>query len=366
MSEAGPASLLTVDLAALAGNWRALAARAVPAECAGIVKADGYGLGAGPVARALYKVGCRTFFVARLSEGVALREFLADEARICVLDGLTPGEEEIYMRRNLTPVLNDPGQIARWQAAARNLGDRLDAFVHFDTGMSRLGLSPVETQKLIADPTALEGLDLVAVMSHLVSSEARDNPLNRDQLMRFGEIRRAYPQAKASFANSSGVFLGADYWFDQIRPGCAVYGINPTPTEPNPMACVATLQARILQVREIDRPQTVGYGATWQASRPTRVATIACGYADGWLRSLSGCGQASLRGQTVPFIGRVSMDLVALDVSGVPAAQPGEMVELMGPQIPVDRVADLAGTNGYEVLTRLSARTTRFYRDLGA
>jgi alanine racemase len=366
MSDAGPASLLTVNLAALAANWRALAARAAPAECAGIIKADGYGLGAGPVGRALYRAGCRTFFVARLSEGVALREFVTDDARICVLDGLMTGEEEIYTRRNLTPVLNDPGQIARWQAAARRLGDRFDAVVHFDTGMSRLGLSPTEALALIADQTALEGLKLVAVMSHLVSSEQADNPLNRDQLAKYRQIRAAFPTAKASFANSSGVFLGADYWFDQIRPGCAIYGINPTLTEQNPMACVATLQARILQVREIDRPQTVGYGATWQASRPTRVATIACGYADGWLRSLSGRGQASLHGQTVPFIGRVSMDLVTLDVSGVPAAQPGEMVELMGPHISVDSVADLAGTNGYEVLTRLGARIKRNYREFGA
>lgn len=366
MSEAGPASLLTVDLAALAANWRALAARAAPAECAGIVKADGYGLGAGPVARALYKTGCRTFFVARLSEGVALRDFAADDARICVLDGLMPGEEEIYARRNLTPVLNDPGQMARWQAAARRRGDSLDAFVHFDTGMSRLGLTPAETRKLIANPTALAGLKLVAVMSHLVSSEEPDDPLNPGQLGLFRAIRAAFPDAKASFANSSGVFLGADYWFDQIRPGCAIYGVNPTPKQPNPMACVARLQARILQIREIDRPQTVGYGATWQASRPTRVATIACGYADGWLRSLSGRGRASIRGQTVPFIGRVSMDLVALDVSGVPAAQPGEMVELMGPQISVDSVADMAGTNGYEVLTRLGARIARSYRDQSA
>ncbi|MFN8702237.1 MAG: alanine racemase [Rhodospirillales bacterium] len=366
MSEAGPASLLTVDLAAVAANWRALAARAAPAECAGIVKADGYGLGAGPVGRALYRAGCRTFFVARLSEAVALREFVTDDARICVLDGLMPGEEEIYTRRNLTPVLNDPGQITRWHAAARRRGDSLDAFVHIDTGMSRLGLTPAETQALIADQTALEGLKLVAVMSHLVSSEEPDNPLNAVQLEQFRKIRVAFPAAKASFANSSGVFLGAGYWFDQIRPGCAVYGINPTPAQQNPMACVATLQARILQVREIDRPQTVGYGATWQASRPTRVATIACGYADGWLRSLSGRGQASLRGQTVPFIGRVSMDLVTLDVSGVPAAQPGEMVELMGPQISVDSVADRAGTNGYEVLTRLGARIARNYRELGA
>jgi alanine racemase len=361
MSEAGPVSLLTVDLAALVANWRALAARAAPAAVAGIVKADGYGLGAGPVARALYKAGCRIFFVARLGEGIELRDFVGEDARICVLDGLLPGEAELYRRRTLTPVLNDLGQIEAWQMLAHRLGDPLDALVHFDTGMSRLGLSPAETKKLIAAPERLAGLDLRLVMTHLVASEEPGAPINGLQLARFGAIRAVFPTAKASLANSSGVFLGPDYMFDLVRPGCAIYGINPTPFQVNPMTCVATLRACIIQIREIDHPETVGYGATWQATRPTRVATIACGYADGWLRSLSGRGQAAIGGQIVPFIGRVSMDLITLDISSVAAAKPGDMVELMGPNIAVDSIANQAGTNGYEVLTRLGKRFARAY-----
>jgi alanine racemase len=361
MSEAGPPALLTVDLSALVANWRALAARAAPAQCAGVLKADGYGLGAGAAGRALYRAGCRIFFVARLAEAIELRDYVGEDARICVLDGLMPGEADLYRRRALTPVLNDPGQIGAWVDAARAAGDRFDAIVHFDTGMSRLGLTPAEAASLAADQSALEPLRLVYVMSHLVSSEEPENPINGEQLKRFREIRAAFPNAKASLANSSAVFLGADYAFDLVRPGCAVYGINPTPGRPNPMACVATLQARIVQVREIDRPQTVGYGATWSATRPTRVATVACGYADGWLRALSGRGAASIGGVQVPFIGRVSMDLITLDISAAPAARTGAMVELMGPHIPVDAVADAAGTNGYEVLTRLGKRFARAY-----
>lgn len=362
MTEFRAAALLTVDLGALVANWRDLAARAAPgAECAGIVKADGYGLGAGPVARALYRAGCRTFFVARLAEGLELRDFVGGDATVCVLDGLGPDEAALFRRRDLVPVLNDPGQIAAWAATARAAGEKLKAIVHFDTGMSRLGLTPDESDALIADPSALAALDLRYVMSHLVSSEMREDPLNRAQLERFAKIRAAFPGVRASLANSSGVFLGLDFHFDLIRPGCAIYGINPLPGLPSPVRAVARLDARILQVREIDRPQSVGYGAVWQAAKPTKVATIACGYADGWLRSLSGKGGAWIGAKQVPFIGRVSMDLITLDVTNVPEAVPGRTAELLGPHVSADDVADAAGTNGYEVLTRLGKRFARQY-----
>jgi alanine racemase len=366
MTDARPASLLTVDLAALVANWRDLAARVAPAACAGVVKADGYGLGAGPVGRALYRAGCRHFFVARLNEGLELRDYVGEDASVCVLDGLGPDEAPLFRRRDLTPSLNDPGQIEAWAKAAREAGERLKANLHFDTGMSRLGLSPQETQALIADPSVLAGLDLRYAMSHLVSSEERDSPINAAQLDRFTKIRAAFPDVRASFANSSGVFLGSAYHFDLARPGCAVYGINPTPGAANPMRTVARLEARILQVREIDHPQTVGYGATWQANRPTKVATIACGYADGWLRSLSGRGAAYIGDKQLPFLGRVSMDLITLDVSQAPEARPGQMVELLGSRMTVDEVADHAGTNGYEILTRLGKRFARGYLEPAA
>lgn len=356
-----PASLLTVDLGAVVANWRDLAARVAPAACAAVVKADGYGLGAVAVARALAKAGCREFFVARLSEGLAVRDAVPEACRVTVLDGLMAGEAEIYRRRGLTPCLNDSGQIAAWAAAARQAGEKLQAVLHFDTGMSRLGLSPIEAKNLLADRSALDGIDLVYVMSHLVSSEERDNPLNPAQLAAFAKWRAAFPNAKASFANSSGVFLGSAYHFDLARPGCALYGINPLPGQGNPMRGVAKLEARILQVREIEPQQSVGYGATWRATRRTKVATVACGYADGWLRTLSGKGTAWLDGKPLPYLGRVSMDLITLDASDAASATPGRMVELMGPSLPVDAVAETAGTIGYEILVRLGARFARTY-----
>jgi alanine racemase len=356
-----PASLLTVDLGALAANWRDLAARVAPAACAAVVKADGYGLGAVAVARALAQAGCRDFFVARLSEGLAVRDAVPEAARVTVLDGLMPGEADIYRRRALTPCLNDPGQIALWAESARRAGEKLPAALHFDTGMSRLGLSPIDAEKLLADRSALDGIELVAVMSHLVSSEIPDDPINAAQLERFSKWRAAFANVRASFANSSGIFLGPAYHFDLARPGCALYGINPLPGKPNPMRPVAKLEARILQVREIEPPQSVGYGATWRATRRTRVATVACGYADGWLRTLSGKGTAWLDGKPLPYLGRVSMDLITLDASEVPGAVPGRMVELMGPSLPVDALAETAGTIGYEILVRLGQRFARTY-----
>lgn len=361
MQAAGPASLLTVDLAALVANWRDLAARVAPASCAAVVKADGYGLGAVAVARALAKAGARDFFVARLSEGLAVRDAVPEAARVTVLDGLMPNEADIYRRRGLTPCLNDLGQVEAWSNAARAAGEKLPAVLHFDTGMSRLGLSPADAAKLLADHSALDGIDLVYVMSHLVSSEEPDNPINAAQLAAFGKWRAAFPGVKASFANSSGIFLGPAYHFDLARPGCALYGINPLPGKPNPMRAVAKLEARILQVREIEPPQSVGYGATWRATRRTRVATVACGYADGWLRTLSGKGTAWLDGKPLPYLGRVSMDLITIDASDVGSAVPGRMVELMGPSLPVDALAEKAGTIGYEILVRLGQRFARTY-----
>jgi alanine racemase len=360
-ASAQPASLLTVDLGALVANWRDLAARVAPAACAAVVKADGYGLGAVAVARALAQAGCRDFFVARLSEGLAVRDAVPESCRVTVLDGLMAGEAEIYRRRGLTPCLNDPGQIAAWADAARAAGEKLPAVLHVDTGMSRLGLSPRDAEKLLADRRGLDGIDLVYTMSHLVSSEVPDDPTNEAQRVAFAKWRAAFPNVKASFANSSGIFLGPAYHFDLARPGCALYGINPLPGQPNPMRGVAKLEARILQVREIEPQQGVGYGATWRATRRTKVATVACGYADGWLRTLSGKGTAWLDGKPLPYLGRVSMDLITIDASDVPTALPGRMVELMGPSLPVDAVAEAAGTIGYEILVRLGGRFARTY-----
>jgi alanine racemase len=326
-----------------------------------VVKADAYGLGAAHIAPALARAGCRDFFVAQLGEALALRPLLARSATLTVLNGVLAGEEEAFASNALRPALNDLGQVARWAAAARRRGHALEAAIQFDTGMSRLGLSPGEADRLAADPGLAAGIDVALVMSHLVVSEELDHPLNRVQLERFAALRRHWPQVRASLANSSGVFLGPEWRFDLVRPGAATYGINPLPGQANPMQCVAVLTAPVLQVRAIDHPESVGYGATHRARGPTRIATIGCGYADGWLRSLSNRGSAFVGASRVPVVGRVSMDLITLDVTSVPDLAVGDRVELMGPHLPVDDVAEAAGTNGYEVLTRLGARFHRVY-----
>jgi alanine racemase len=227
--------------------------------------------------------------------------------------------------------------------------------------MSRLGLTPSQARALAVEHGALAGVTLAYVMSHLARAE-EEVEMNAGQLASFTQLRALWPDAPASFANSSGIFLGPGYHFDLARPGAALYGINPQPGRANPQRSVATLSVPVLQIRDIAPPQTVGYGATYRAAAPTRVATIALGYADGWLRSLSGRGHALFGDKSLPFIGRVSMDLITLDATAVPALKPGDRLELLGAGRPVDGVADEAGTNGYEILTRLGARFMRTYR----
>jgi alanine racemase len=350
---ADAASILEIDLGAVVENWRLLAARVTPALCAAVVKADAYGLGATKVAAALARAGCRTFFVAHLDEALAVRGALP-EAEIAVLNGLLPGTSHVFLDARLTPVLNDLGQVERW----RRKGQGRAAILHVDTGMNRLGLPAAEVAR-VGDP----GFPLRAVMSHLVSSE-ETTPLNETQRQRFEAARALLPAAPASFANSSGIFLGASYHYDLARPGVALYGVNPTPDQPNPMRPVVRLLARVLQLREAAAGETVGYGATYRFDRPARIATIAAGYADGLLRSLSNRGRALAGGTTVPIVGRVSMDLISLDVTAADqaAVEPGNLVELLGSTHTVDDLAAEAGTVGYEILTSLGHRYHRVWR----
>lgn len=356
-------SVLTIDLDAIAQNYRDLRLTHLSrGTCAAVVKADAYGLGARRVAPALYEAGCRAFYVAHLGEAVAVREALQDPAAsVYVLGGLFANEIAEFRHAGIVPVLNDLDQIELWSGEARKAGQTLPAVIHIDTGMSRLGLSPKEAARLSAEPGRLAGLQIHFWMSHLACADEPDHPLNREQLNLLKAMTGKLPPAPVSFANSSGIFLGREYHLDQSRPGCALYGINPIPGRPNPMRQVARLDAKILQIRTIDHPRTVGYGATHRAAGPTRVATIAAGYADGWLRSLSNRGFAVVNGVKVPFIGRVSMDLITIDVTSLPGLNPGDPVELMGNHLTPDDVADLAGTIGYEVLTRLGSRFHRRY-----
>lgn len=358
-------AFLTIDLAAVQANYRTLCKLALGA-CAAVVKADAYGLGAARVAPALARAGAETFFTALLDEAIAVRHSLASvrpAPTIYVLNGLAAGPAADFLAHDIYPVLNSLGEIEAWAAAARTAGRALPAAIHIDTGMNRLGLPAPELDVLAAEPDRLTGIDVRVVMSHLACADIPDHTLNGEQLTAFTTARGRLPAAPASLANSSGIFLGAPYHFDLARPGAALYGINPTPGHTNPMRQVVRLQGKILQVREIDAPRTVGYGAAFRAAGPTRVATVALGYADGYLRSLSHRGSARIDGQQVSLIGPVSMDLSTFDVTNVSreAARPGALVDLIGTDLSVDDVADAAGTIGYEILTALGHRYHRVY-----
>ncbi|MFQ5774529.1 MAG: alanine racemase [Kiloniellaceae bacterium] len=370
--DAGPAAaragaILTVDLDAVRANYGRLRRELGPVPCAAVVKANAYGLGLARVAPALARAGATTYFVALLDEAIALREVFAEacpEAEIFVLNGAAAGPPEDFLAHDVRPVLNSLGELDAWRHAAAAAGRALPAALHVDTGMSRLGLAREELETLAGDHGRLAGIELRTVISHLACAEEPDHPLNARQLAAFHAARARLPAAPASFANSSGIFLGSAYHFDLARPGAALYGVNPTPGRPNPMRQVVRLQGRILQVREIDAPQTVGYGATHRVPGRTRVATVAVGYADGYLRSLSNRGSAWIGDQRVSVIGRVSMDLITLDVTAASreAVHPGGLVDLIGPRQGVDDLAAAAGTIGYEILTALGARYHRVYR----
>lgn len=362
VSEASSGAILTIDLGALRANWQNLRDRLKGAGCAGVVKADAYGLGLEPVAKTLAGAGCRVFFVAHLDEGVALRAQLP-KAEIHVLNGLLPGTATDFATHRLIPVLNSLGAIDEWRAFCRTRQSALAADIHIDTGMSRLGLPPDEVTTLAAEPARLDGMAPGYLMSHLACADEPDHPMNRQQLAAFVAVRRQLPLTRASLANSAGIFLGSDYHFDLTRPGIAVYGGNPLPGEPNPMAQVVRLQGKILQVRGVDTPQTVGYGATHRFAGPARIATVAVGYADGFLRSLGNAGCGFVGDIRTPVVGRVSMDLITLDVTSVPESEsrPGCLIDLIGPNNDVDAVAATAGTISYEILTGLGRRYHRRY-----
>ena len=294
------------------------------------------------------------------AEGAALRAALPD-ATIFVLHGLQAGSGEDLVDAALIPVLNHPGELARYAALARRRGRRLPAALQVDSGMCRLGLAEAELMRL--DRALLDALEVRMVMSHLACAEEAANPMNEQQRARFERLRMLLPDAPASLANSSGIFLGPAFHGEICRPGVALYGVNPTPGRPNPMAPVVTLQAPILQVHDVAGAGSVGYGATHLTRAGMRIATIPVGYADGYLRAASGRATARIAGQEVPLAGRVSMDLIGLDVSALPAdaVHPGTMVELIGGPEGIDRLAEAAGTIGYEVLTRLGSRFARRY-----
>src|SRR5437763_9741334 len=358
--------VLTVDLDAIVANWRKLEKTAVPAECASVVKADAYGCGAERVARALANAGCKTFFVATLEEARVVRAALP-AATIYALGGFFQSTGDAYARINCRPVIGDLNELAEWDVFCRRTGWSGGAAIHIDTGMNRLGLTLAEAQAIIPRIHAGDhGITLV--MSHLASAEQLNSPLNAKQLAAFRSIASEFSGVPAALANSSGIFLGAPFQFDLVRPGAALYGVNPTPEADNPMQPVVDLKARIVQIRNVERGESVGYGATWTARRPTKLAIIAVGYADGYFRAASSNdgtrgAEVIVAGKRCPVAGRISMDLIAIDITDLPpnAARRGHLVTLLGDGITVDELAHPFGTIGYEVLTSLGRRYASVY-----
>jgi alanine racemase len=351
---------LVVDLDALSHNYRVIASEAQGAAVAPVVKADGYGLGAVPVARRLWAEGARSFFVARLAEGEALREGLGGErpATIHVLDGLTPASEARLVAAGLTPVLSSLPQVSAAAVLARALGRPLAVALQVDTGMNRQGVTADEANALAQSVDRLRGLEIELVMSHLGAATDPADRNNARQLERFAAVRALFPQARASLAASAGAFLGPDYRFDLVRPGVSLYGGGPEERADARLKAVARLTAPILDIRTVRPGERLGYGAETVLDRTTRVAVVGAGYADGVIRAALG-GYGWFAGARRPLL-IVNMDLLVIEL-GDAEAQPGDPVELLGDNAMLDDLATAAGTVAHEVLVRLGRRGERVY-----
>lgn len=370
---ASATGVITIDLAQLRSNWRALAKHVAPAGCAAVVKADAYGLGAARIVPALYQAGCRNFFVATFDEAAAALKF-APGATVYVLDGVMPGAARDIANLGARPVMTSLGEAEAWAALAAAAEDEVapPAALHVDTGLHRLGLAEDELEALCANAPLLARLDFAVVMSHLACADEARHPMNRQQLETFTRLRAKLPRARASLAASDGLMLGRAFHFDLVRPGYALYGGQANADLKTPVAPVVQVSARILQVQDVPVGGTIGYSATYCAATPRRIATIAAGYADGVFRHASAAdgetgGAVIVRGQRAPIVGRVSMDLITVDVTDIDGAQlvRGDYVDLVGPGLPLEAVGAGAKTIGYEVLTRLGSRFHRRYIDNG-
>jgi len=359
---------LSVNLSALKANYQSLQKISGSARCAGVVKADAYGLGMEPVSRALWDVGCRTYFVAMLGEAEALRNFLP-EAEIYILNGLMKGAAANYARLNSRPVLASIEEIDEWSHYCRDNNTALPAAIHVDTGINRLGLEYDQALQCFQSDKTYQNFELTMVMSHLACADEPDHPLNGEQVRKFEALRELFePTITFSLANSAGILSVQDAHFDLVRPGIALYGSNPVAGSQIKLETVAGLEARILQVRSVPAGQSVGYGATYVCQKPSKIAILGLGYADGYLRKLSSnkaspTTYVSISGHLAPVIGRVSMDMIGVDVTDLPqnTVKRGMMAEVIGENISLDGVALAAETISYEVLTRLGNRFDREY-----
>ena len=364
--------VIAIDLLQLAANWQGLRELVAPAQCAAVVKADAYGLGATRVIPALATAGCTAMFVATLGEALQARA-LAPGATVFVLDGVVPGAAAAYAESNVVPVVSSLPEIEEWAAEAEARSKALPCVLHVDTGLNRLGLSAAEVEVLAARLNQIGGrLDIKLVMSHLACADEPDHDKNAAQRSVLNRLRALLPAAPASLAASDGIMLGPEFHFDLVRPGYALYGGQALKTRPAPIKPVIEVYSRVLQVRDVAPGETVGYSATYRAEGPRRVAIIAAGYADGYFRHLSAAsgatgGAVAFGGRLAPVVGRVSMDLITADVTGLdgPAVERGHWAELIGPTITLEDMGAAAGTIGYEVLTRLGRRFHRVYLERG-
>jgi alanine racemase len=360
--------VLSINLKALQQNYLTLKKRVSPALCGASVKADAYGMGVEPAAKALWAAGCRVFFVAMPEEGRRVRGILP-AAQIYVLDGLFSGEAAFYGEHSLRPALSQVAEVHEWAEWCKRQGKKLPAAIHVESGINRLGLGEAQLHELAKTPEVFSHFELSLVLSHLAKADELDDAFNPRQLERFQSLRRLLPKAPASLANSAGGFLAESFHLDVVRPGIALYGGNPFSRGPNPFRPVAVLEGRVLQIKPIEPGESVGYGCSWMARRPTRIAVIAVGYADGYPRACSASSpgdQVSVwwNGHFAPVVGRVSMDMITVDVTDVQGDfGRGAMVELIGAHVTVDDVARWAGTISYEILTRLGWRCARLYSE---
>lgn len=366
---AGATGLVTINLAAIAANWRALSARVGSARCGAVVKADAYGLGAARVIPTLADAGCTAFFIATPGEAEMARALLP-KADVFGLDGLAGDTGETFARLGVTPVLSTLDDVMRWSALARARGVKLPAALHIDTGLNRLGLPARDVRRIANEADLRAGLILTLVMSHLASADTPADAKNREQLLAFETLTALFPGVPRSLAASDGLMLGRSYHFDLVRPGYALYGGQASQSNPAPVRGAVTVMARILAINDVPPGETVGYSATWRATRPSRIATVAAGYADGIPRSASAPdgrpgGYVMLGDALAPIVGRVSMDLITVDVTDVPAgvARAGEFAKLIGDGLSIEDAGYSAGTIGYEILTRLGQRFQRVYTE---
>ncbi|MGH6861252.1 MAG: alanine racemase [Phyllobacterium sp.] len=361
---------LTIDLDALAANWRLLAEKSHPARAAAVVKADAYGLGIVHVVPVLWQAGCRTFFVALAEEGLRVKA-VAPDAQVFVLNGFFADAFPVYEQSDLIPVLGSLHEVAAWRRLNADRAEKLAYALHVDTGMNRLGLAVDEAGYFAVDAA---GDRPVLLITHLAAADEQSHQLNRRQFESFQKLRADFAGIESSIANSPGIFHALSAGYELTRPGIAMYGGEPLFGVANPMRSVVTLEARIVQIRKGLKGETAGYGATATLGRDTRIAICSVGYADGYLRSSSGSGvplraavaaggAGFIAGKKVPVIGRVTMDLTCFDVTDIGESdiEAGDHIELFGPNIALDDAARAAGTIGYELLTSLGNRYHRRY-----